>query len=126
MTLSSGTTVRSGRAFSNRRPSADQSAMSSSVRPQSFLFSGTYITVRRRHDPMMLIYDCAADASILQRHAVAIVGFHEACERWLRRAQHLARDRVGACLLVISGLAMGMDTEARHAASPPAHLVLSL
>lgn len=55
---------------------------------------------------------CAGDTTILHRQAVAIVGSREASERGVRRAHQMARDLVGAGVVVVSGLAMGIDTEA--------------
>src|SRR5262245_58497916 len=59
---------------------------------------------------------CAGDTSLLRRPAVAVVGSRDASERGLRRAHQVARDLAGAGVVVVSGLARGIDTEALRTA----------
>lgn len=58
----------------------------------------------------------AGDLSLLERPTVAIVGSRAASEAGLRRAQRLARELVEAGVVVVSGLAAGIDTAAHQSA----------
>jgi DNA processing protein len=59
---------------------------------------------------------CAGDAALLHGPAIAVVGSREASNEGLRRAHQLARELVGARVVVVSGLARGIDTEALRTA----------
>lgn len=54
--------------------------------------------------------------SLLRRKCVAIVGTREVSQEGAARSRRLARELVGAGVVVISGLAKGVDTEALTAA----------
>lgn len=58
----------------------------------------------------------AGDVSLLELPAVAVVGSRAASPEGLRRAEQLARDLVRAGVVVMSGLALGVDTAAHRAA----------
>lgn len=59
---------------------------------------------------------CAGDVSLVQRSAVSIVGTREVSRQGAARARRLARELVDAGVVVVSGLARGVDTEALRAA----------
>jgi DNA processing protein len=59
---------------------------------------------------------CAGDATLLERPAVAIVGSREASAEGVARAKRLSRELVKAGVVVVSGLAAGIDTAAHTAA----------
>jgi DNA processing protein len=59
---------------------------------------------------------CAGDTSLVQKPAVAIVGTRNVSPEGAARARRLARELVGAGVVVVSGLARGVDTEALTAA----------
>lgn len=59
---------------------------------------------------------CAGDLALLQTRGVAIVGARKASAEGRRRAEQLARDCVRAGIVVISGLAEGIDEAAHRAA----------
>lgn len=52
------------------------------------------------------------DLSLLQEPCVAVVGTRNVSEDGKRRARRLARELVGAGIVIMSGLALGVDTEA--------------
>jgi DNA processing protein len=56
------------------------------------------------------------DVSLIRQRAVAIVGTREVSAEGAARARRLARELVGAGVVVVSGLARGVDTEALTAA----------
>jgi DNA processing protein len=59
---------------------------------------------------------CVGDQSLLDRPRVAIVGSRKASSEARRRAQQLARDCARAGVVVVSGLAEGIDQAAHEAA----------
>src|SRR5688572_23481648 len=59
---------------------------------------------------------CAGDRSLVQRRAVAIVGTRQVSPEGAARARRLARELSAAGVVVVSGLARGVDTEALTAA----------
>lgn len=59
---------------------------------------------------------CVGDASLLHRKCVAIVGTREVSPEGAARSRRLARELAGAGVVVVSGLAKGVDTEALSAA----------
>ncbi|MGY2052421.1 DNA-processing protein DprA [Methylobacterium sp. JK268] len=59
---------------------------------------------------------CAGDVSLLSRKAVSIVGTRDVSEEGWRRASRLARELSEAGILVVSGLARGVDTAALSSA----------
>lgn len=59
---------------------------------------------------MRLYY--AGDLSLLKRPAVAVVGTREVSDAGMRRTQRLARGLVDAGIVVVSGLAYGVDAAA--------------
>ncbi len=63
---------------------------------------------------MRLYY--AGDLSLLQRPCVAIVGTRNVSENGAARTKRLARELVDAGVVVVSGLAAGVDTAAHTAA----------
>ncbi len=56
------------------------------------------------------------DLSLLERPCVAIVGARKATREGVRRAEQLARDLVRAGIVVVSGLAAGIDRAAHQSA----------
>jgi DNA processing protein len=64
--------------------------------------------------PLALHY--SGDVSLLARASVAIVGSRRATPYGVNAAAQLARDLVGAGLVVVSGMARGIDAAAHHAA----------
>jgi DNA processing protein len=54
----------------------------------------------------------AGDASLLEGHCVAIIGARKASDLGRRRARQLGRQLATAGVVVVSGLAEGIDTEA--------------
>ena len=63
---------------------------------------------------MQLFY--AGDLSLLQKPCVAIVGARKISEAGLKRTKRLARELVEAGIVVVSGLAAGVDAIAHNAA----------
>lgn len=59
---------------------------------------------------------CAGDLTILDRPCVAIVGSRQASADGIARARRLARELANAGLVVVSGLAQGIDTAAHTSA----------
>ncbi len=57
----------------------------------------------------------AGDLELLKRPCVAIIGTRNISENGAKRARRLARELVEAGVVVVSGLAMGVDTEAHQA-----------
>jgi DNA processing protein len=55
---------------------------------------------------------CAGDLELLMRPVVSVVGTREVSEEGWRRAARLARELVSADVVVMSGLARGVDTAA--------------
>jgi len=63
-----------------------------------------------------LVLWCAGDTHLVRQRAVAIVGTREVSGEGAARARRLARELVQAGVVVVSGLARGVDTEALTAA----------
>jgi DNA processing protein len=63
------------------------------------------------HGRSMPLY-CAGDRTLIQRSCVAVVGAREPTSTGAARARRLARELVQAGMVVVSGLAKGIDTEA--------------
>jgi DNA processing protein len=59
---------------------------------------------------------CSGDLSLVQRPCVAIVGTRKVSSEGAARARRLARELVAQGVVVVSGLATGVDTEAMQAA----------
>src|ERR1700681_3756795 len=59
---------------------------------------------------------CAGDVSLVRHPAVAIVGTRNVSAEGGKRARRLARELVHAGVVIVSGLARGVDTEALTAA----------
>jgi DNA processing protein len=59
---------------------------------------------------------CVGDVSLLQKKCVAIVGTREVSKDGAARSRRLARELAAAGVVIISGLAKGVDTEALSAA----------
>jgi DNA processing protein len=59
---------------------------------------------------------CAGDPSLISRPCVAVVGAREPTSMGAARARRLARELARAGVVVVSGLARGVDTEALTAA----------
>jgi DNA protecting protein DprA len=62
------------------------------------------------HDLMPLYY--AGDLGLVYRPSVSIVGTREATQRGLQRAARLSRELVDRGVVIVSGLAKGIDTAA--------------
>ena len=85
----------------------------SGVAPESVL--GPLNDLERKHLPDRLYL--AGDAALLQRRPrVSIVGARNASPEGIRRAAKLARNLVEKDVVVVSGLAAGIDTAAHEAA----------
>ena len=59
---------------------------------------------------------CSGDLSLIRKPCVAIVGARKVSDVGAKRARRLARELVKAGVVVVSGLAYGVDTEALTAA----------
>ncbi len=69
------------------------------------------------HDPPPLLFlRGEADAEILERPAVAVVGARSCSSYGRSVARSLARELAGAGLVVVSGMARGIDSEAHRGA----------
>lgn len=62
-----------------------------------------------------LLY-CAGDVRLLKRRAVAVVGSRKPTPRGRKRAEQLVRALVSEEIVVVSGLALGIDTAAHESA----------
>jgi DNA processing protein len=59
---------------------------------------------------------CAGDVSLLHKSCIAIVGTRDVSPEGAARSRRLARELVAAGVVIVSGLARGVDTEALNAA----------
>jgi DNA processing protein len=59
---------------------------------------------------------CAGDVSLLHRPCVAVIGTRQVSPQGAARARRVARELVGAGVVIMSGLAEGVDTEAMTSA----------
>jgi DNA processing protein len=59
---------------------------------------------------------CVGDVSLLQQKCVAVVGTREVSKEGAARSRRLARELAAAGVVIVSGLAKGVDTEALSAA----------
>lgn len=59
---------------------------------------------------------CAGDTSLLKSRCIAIVGTRSVTEDGARRSRRLAKELAAAGVVVVSGLAKGVDTEALQSA----------
>lgn len=75
---------------------------------------GPLNAVERKNAPPLFFF--AGDETLLRRPRVAVVGRREASEEGRRRAARLARELVVADVVVVSGLALGIDAAAHRAA----------
>lgn len=66
-------------------------------------------------DPPLALY-CRGDRELLRKPAVAVVGSRRASPYAINAAQHLARHLTQAGLVVVSGLAEGVDSAAHQSA----------
>ncbi|HEV3063371.1 MAG TPA: DNA-processing protein DprA [Vicinamibacterales bacterium] len=69
---------------------------------------------------------CAGDRSLIERPRVAIIGTRDPSSAGAGRARRLARELAGAGVVVVSGLAKGIDTEALAAAIEAAGRVIAV
>lgn len=83
-----------------------------SAPPEELL--GSLNSVERHNAPKLV--DFIGDKGLLRRPRVSIVGRRDASEEGIRRAARLARELVAAEVVVVSGLALGIDTAAHQAA----------
>ncbi len=67
------------------------------------------------HDPPPVLF-ADGDIGCLQHKAVAMVGARKATAYGLRHAHHIAAELAGAGLMVVSGLALGIDSKAHEGA----------
>jgi DNA protecting protein DprA len=70
----------------------------------------------RAHGTRDAFVFCAGDQTLLQRPVVSVVGTREVTEEGERRARRLARELAAAGVVVMSGLARGVDTAAHKGA----------
>lgn len=82
--------------------------------PEASLTPGVSGAERPLNPGMELYY--AGDLGLLRRPCVAVVGTRDVSAGGAARARRLARELVGAGVVVVSGLAKGVDTEALTAA----------
>jgi DNA processing protein len=75
---------------------------------------GPLNAVERRNAPSGLRYQ--GDPALLQMRRVSVVGSRSVSETALRRARRLARELAAAEIVVVSGLAEGIDAAAQRAA----------
>jgi len=66
-------------------------------------------------DPPLVLH-FRGDASLLARTSIAVVGSRRASPYGVNAASHLAKQLAGAGVVVVSGLARGIDAAAHHAA----------
>ncbi|MBU3564802.1 DNA-processing protein DprA [Polynucleobacter sp. MWH-HuK1] len=66
------------------------------------------------YDPPDSLY-IYGDASLLKKPMIAIVGSRNASPEGLKNARYLAQDLARAGALIVSGMAMGIDSAAHHA-----------
>jgi DNA processing protein len=66
-------------------------------------------------DPPLVLY-VRGDVSVLSRHSLAIVGTRHPSAYGLQVARRLARDLAERSLVIVSGLARGIDSAAHHGA----------
>ncbi len=71
--------------------------------------------LREIPDPPLALH-CIGDRSLLARLSVAMVGSRRASPYGVNAAAHLARQLVAANVVIVSGLARGIDAAAHHAA----------
>jgi len=74
----------------------------------------TFLTDGVRRDDVRLFY--AGDLSLLKRSCVAIVGTRQVTEAGARRTRRLTRELVDAGIVIVSGLATGVDSIAHETA----------
>lgn len=71
--------------------------------------------LREIPDPPLALH-VRGDVTLLERPALAIVGSRRASPYAINVAQHLARQLVGSGLVIVSGMASGVDAASHHAA----------
>lgn len=81
--------------------------------PQQFTLLSEGSTPNGRADMKLYV---AGDVALLKRPCVAIVGTRQISEAGVKRTRRLARDLVDAGVVVVSGLAYGVDTVAHTTA----------
>ena len=74
---------------------------------------GPLNAVEAKNAPRQIHYE--GDLGLLRRHRVSIVGSRAASDEAIRRAARLARELSRAGVVVVSGLAEGIDTSAHRA-----------
>lgn len=89
-----------------------QEAMPASATPEELL--GPLNAVERKNAPAVLFF--AGDKELLRRPRVSVVGRRDASEEGTQRAGRLARELVAAEVVVVSGLAAGIDAAAHRGA----------
>jgi DNA processing protein len=109
----SPTKRRASRAIDRPEHADGASAMSGGVLPEAVL--GPLNEEEQRFKPAEL-YLAGDRTLLLRRPKVSIVGSRNASEEGLRRAARLARLLVSRDAVVVSGLALGVDTAAHRAA----------
>lgn len=82
------------------------------AQPEKLL--GPLNAVERRNAPSLLYFD--GDEALLEKRRVAIVGRRSASEAGRQRAARLARELVSEEVVVVSGLALGIDAVAHRVA----------
>jgi DNA processing protein len=97
------------------RATADLFDIVKDIRPVVDAQRGLFEPDHEHNRPGRTLY-VAGNAQLLQRRCVAIVGTREVSNEGALRARRLARELAAAGVVVVSGLARGVDTEALNAA----------
>ncbi len=59
---------------------------------------------------------CAGDVTLLKKRCIAVIGSREVSEDGIKRARRIARELAEADVVIVSGLAAGVDTNAMESA----------
>jgi DNA processing protein len=80
------------------------------------LVDDTYPPLLKEIPDPPLVLHFRGDVSLLARTSIAVVGSRRASPYGVNAASHLARQLAGAGIVIVSGLARGIDAAAHHAA----------
>lgn len=74
-----------------------------------------WATKPKSHGAVQSVY-CAGDTSLLKRPCIAVIGSREVSEDGEKRARRIAKELAEAGVVIVSGLAAGVDTNAMKSA----------